>query len=126
MKQVHSTKWKSSVQPRKQRKYVHNLPYHLLSSQLMVHLSRELREKHGVRSLRVRVGDKVRILRGTHKGKEGVVEHVDVRNARIHVSKIAHAKREGGSSPYPLRPSNCMLVQLVDDKRRFAAKEAKK
>ncbi|RME31733.1 50S ribosomal protein L24 [Candidatus Woesearchaeota archaeon] len=126
MKQAHSTKWKASVQPRKQRKYLHNLPYHRQGSQLSVHLSPALREKHKTRALRVRKGDKVRVLRGTHRGKEGIVDHVDVRNARIHVSKVEHAKREGGTAPYPLRPSNCMLIQLVEDKRRFAKKEEKK
>lgn len=123
MRQAHSTKWKASVQPRKQRKYVHNLCYHGQSSQLSVHLSPELREKHKMRALRVRKGDKVRVLRGTHKGKEGTVDHVDVRNARLNVSKVEHPKREGGAAPYPLRPSNCMITQLVDDKRRLEVKK---
>ena len=71
MKQVHSTKWKGSTQPRKQRKYLHNLPDHLVSTQLHVHLNKPLREKHGIRAIRVRAGDKVKVVRGTHKGKEG-------------------------------------------------------
>lgn len=123
MRQAHSTEWKASTQPRKQRKYVYNAPYHIAGNFLNCHLDKPLREKHGVRSVRVRKGDKVRVLRGTHKGKEGAVEHVDTRNGRIHVSKIEHAKREGGSAKYPLRPSNCLIIELTTDKRRFEEKK---
>jgi large subunit ribosomal protein L24 len=119
MKTTHSTKWKASVQPRKQRKYLHKLPYHLKAAQLSIHLSTELREKHGMRALRVRTGDKVRVLRGTHKGKEGKVERVDVGRARIYVTKVETTKLQGGSAKYPLQPSNCLLLELVSDKRRF-------
>lgn len=119
MRQAHSTKWKGSIQPRKQRKYLHNAPLHLKGDQLHIHLSKELRQKHGVRALRVRAGDTVKVLRGTHKGKEGKVESVDVRNARIHVAKVETQKLQGGSAKYPLRPSNCLLVALAADKRRL-------
>ncbi|MBR9692386.1 50S ribosomal protein L24, partial [Candidatus Woesearchaeota archaeon] len=119
MKQVHSTKWKSSTQPRKQRKYVHNLPDHLIGTQLQVHLSKPLREKHGVRATRVRVGDKVKVLRGTHKGKEGKVERVDTMNRRVIVAKIEVDKKQGGSAPYPLQPSNLTIIEATSDKRRF-------
>jgi large subunit ribosomal protein L24 len=125
MKTTHSTKWKASVQPRKQRKYLHKLPYHLKAAQLSIHLSTELREKHGMRALRVRTGDKVRVLRGTHKGKEGKVERVDVRRARIYVTKVETTKLQGGSAKYPLQPSNCLLLELVSDKRRFKHSDGK-
>lgn len=119
MKQVHSTKWKSSTQPRKQRKYIYNAPSHLAGKQLHAHLSKELREKHKTRSVRVRVGDKVKVLRGTHKGKEGKVELVDTKNCRIYVAKVEMTKLQGGAAKYPLRPSNCMITELVAEKRRF-------
>ncbi len=119
MKQAHSTKWKSSTQPRKQRKYVHNLPEHLIGSQLSVHLSKELQQKYKTRAVRVRTGDKVKVMRGSHKGKEGKVEGVDTTNYRVHVAKVEVAKKQGGTSKYPLRPSNLMIVDLISDKRRF-------
>jgi len=126
MRTAHSTKWKGSVQPRKQRKYIHNAPLHLKGKQLHAHLSKPLREKHGVRALRVRVGDRVKVLRGTFKGKEGKVERVDVTNGRIHVAKVELPKKQGGAAKYPLRPSNCMLVELVSDKRRLPTKPGEK
>jgi large subunit ribosomal protein L24 len=124
MKQVHSTNWKSSVQPRKQRKYVYNLPDHLRGEQLNVHLSKPLREKHGTRAVRVRKGDKVKVLRGTHKGKEGKVERVDMDNCRVIVEKIESKKLSGGAAPYPLRPSNLLITELTSEKRRFKRAKA--
>jgi large subunit ribosomal protein L24 len=119
MQKKHSTKWRGSTQPRKQRKYVYNAPMHLLGKFLHVHLSKELRQKHKTRALRVRVGDKVRVVRGTHKGKEGKVERVDVRRSRIYVAKVETMKLQGGAAKYPVRPSNCVLVEIVMDKRRI-------
>ncbi len=119
MKQTHSTKWRRSVQPRKQRKYLYNLPDHLLGSQLRAHLAEPLRKKYGVRAVRVRVGDKVKVLRGTHKGKEGKVERVEPREGRLFVSKVEVAKRQGGTAPYPLRASNLLILELAEEKRRF-------
>jgi len=126
MKQKHSTAWKSSIQPRKQRKYVYNAPLHLKGQLLHCHLSKDLRAEHGVRALRVRTGDTVKVLRGTHKGKEGKVESVDLRKARITVAKIENEKLQGGVAKYPLRPSNCMIVALTKEKRRFPEKTEKK
>ncbi|MBR9702467.1 50S ribosomal protein L24 [Candidatus Woesearchaeota archaeon] len=119
MKNAFSTAWKSSVQPRKQRKYLFNLPMHLQNKVISAPLSKELREKHGTRATRIRLGDKVRVMRGTHKGKEGKVELVDLRNNKVFVMKVEHLKKEGGRSPYPLSPSNLMITELVSDKRRL-------
>lgn len=119
MKTKFSTTWKSSIQPRKQRKYMFNIPMHSRVKLLSVHLSKPLREKLKTRSTNARVGDKVRVLRGTHKGKEGVIERVDTKNYKVYVAKVEHVKREGGAAPYPLSPSNLLLIELHKDKRRF-------
>lgn len=114
-----STNWKASTQPRKQRKYQANAPAHLASRQFNVHLSRELREKHKRRSIRVRVGDTVKVLRGSHKGAETKVERVDVARGKLFLAKMERAKREGGVVKIPFTPSNLMIVTLnLDDKRR--------
>lgn len=126
MRKEHSTKWKSSVQPRKQRKYVFQAPLHIKGDQLHVHLAKDLRVKHGMRAVRVRKGDTVKVLRGTYKGKEGVVESVDLGRARITVAKVEITKKQGGVAKYPLRPSNCMITALASDKRRFKRTEGAK
>ena len=50
MKRKFSKSWKSSKQPRKQRKYSANAPLHLKRKLLSVNLSKELRKKYGKRS----------------------------------------------------------------------------
>ncbi|MCX8183241.1 MAG: 60S ribosomal protein L26, partial [Crenarchaeota archaeon] len=44
---------------------------HLTYRSSSVHLSRELRGKYGFRSLPIRIGDRVLIIRGDYKGVEG-------------------------------------------------------
>lgn len=121
MKQAYSRNWNASTQPRKQRKYRYNAPLHIKGSFLAVHLTKDLRQKHGTRALRVRTGDKVRVLRGSFKGREGKVTSVDVKKVKVYVEKIENVKKDGATKvPYALEPSNLMLVELdASDKRRL-------
>jgi large subunit ribosomal protein L24 len=127
MKTKFAPSWKASVQPRKQRKYRYNAPLHVKGKFLRAHLAKSLRERHGVRSARVRAGDKVRVLRGTFKGREGKVDRVDLKNSRIYIAKVEMVKKDGATKvQMPITPSNCMIVELdLSDKRR-AAKLTKK
>jgi|SRR3989338_10626580 len=121
MKTLFSTKWKSSKQPRKQRKYQANAPLHIKEKFIRSHLSKELRKKYGTRNIRVRKGDKVRIMVGEYKNKDGKVERVDVKKCKVFVDVAYREKRDGGKHYYPLEASNLMLLELYDkDKRRFA------
>jgi large subunit ribosomal protein L24 len=116
-----SKKWISSKKPNKQRKYRYNAPMHLRGNLLNVHLSKELRDKYGIRALRVRTGDKVRIMRGQFKKTEGKVEEVNLKKLKVYIAKIEHVKRDGTKARYPLQPSNLLLVELnTDDKQRMA------
>jgi large subunit ribosomal protein L24 len=117
-----SKKWISSKKPNKQRKYRYNAPLHLRGSFLNVHLSKELRQKYSIRALRVRVGDKVRIMRGQFKKTEGKVEEVDMKKLKIYIAKTEHVKRDGTKARYPIEPSNLLIVELnTDDKERVAS-----
>lgn len=122
MKSRHATAWKSSTQPRKQRKYRHNAPLHTKGTFLAANLAKELRDKYGVRSLRIRAGDKVRVMRGQHKGREGKVESIDVKDGKIFVSKIELVKKDGATKvPTALTASNLRIVELdTSDKKRMA------
>ncbi|MFA5797244.1 MAG: 50S ribosomal protein L24 [Candidatus Woesearchaeota archaeon] len=116
-----STTWKSSTKPNKQRKYRFNAPLHIKGSFLNTHLSRELRQKYGIRALRLRVGDKVRIMRGQFKKQEGKIEEIDVRKTQVYVAKIEHTKKDGSKARYPIDPSNLLIIEITaDDKKRVA------
>ncbi len=114
-----STSWKRSTQPRKQRKYRHNLPLHLKQKMLHVHLSPELRKKYEIRNILIRKGDKVRVMRGQFAKKEGVVERVNLKRERVYVNGIENIKKDGTKLLYPLNSSNLMILSFdLSDKIR--------
>ncbi len=120
MEKQFSKEWNSSVKPNKQRKFRFKAPLHIKGEFLNAHLSKDLKTKHKMRSARLRVGDKVRIMRGQFKKQEGKVEEVNVKNSLIYISKIEHVKRDGTKARHPIQPSNVMIIELnSEDKRRF-------
>ena len=82
MKKKFSTSWKSSKQPRKQRKYLAKAPLHIKKKFVSVNLSKELRKKHGKRNLSIRKDDVAKIKRGKFKGKQGKVLSVKLKTKR--------------------------------------------
>jgi large subunit ribosomal protein L24 len=119
MEKQFSKMWKSSKQPRKQRKYQANAPNHIKKRMVQSHLTKELREKHGKRSTRVKKGDKVKVLTGSFRGKTGEVERIDIKNLKVFISKVEYTKKDGSKTMYPIHASNVMITELnMNDKRR--------
>ena len=120
MKSRFSKKWKSSKQPRKKRKYLANAPLHIKRKFLGATLSKELRKKFGRRSIEVRKGDEVKIMRGKFKKRQGKVAVVDVKNTRISIEGINITKKDGTKVNVWFHPSNVMITSLnLEDPRRF-------
>jgi len=119
MKQIFKRTWNKSVQARKQRKYRHNAPLHTQSKFLHANLSKDLQKKHSRRSLRVRKGDEVQVMRGSFKGDNGVVEQVDTQNERLIIRGVASVKLDGSRKSYPIKVSNVRITKLTEDKRRI-------
>lgn len=118
MKKEFSPKWKSSSQPRKQKKYRYNAPLHIKGKFLNAHLSKELRKKHGKRSIRLRRGDKVKVMIGQFRGKVGKISRVDLKKTRVFVENVEMIKKDGSKVSFPLHPSN-LLVMEFDTKDRI-------
>ncbi len=124
----YSSHWRSSVRPAKQRKFRVNAPLHIKRSFMAVHLAKPLRKEHKRRSVLVRIGDKVKIARGTFRGNSGKVENVDTLHEKVYITGIEHDKKDGSKALYPHHPSNLIIEELnMQDKRRFthAQKTAK-
>lgn len=120
MKISWSNLWKSSKQRRKQRKYRSNAPLHVQSKFMSVMLSKELRKTHGIKNLPVRKGDKVKIMVGQHKGFEGVVERVQIKDSRVYLEKLRLNKKDGSEVPVSINVTNLMITSLnLDDKKRI-------
>lgn len=129
MKKSFSTKWKASKLPRKQRKYRAKAPLHIKENFVRSSLSKQLREKTGKRSVRVVKGDKIKILTGDYKGKQGKVERVSVKLSKVYIDVASKQKADGSKSYYPMDASNVIVIELNDkDKKRFAkqSKDSKK
>ena len=123
MKKKFSKHWKGSKLPRKQRKYVANMPLHLRKKLLSVNLSKALRKKHGRRNVPLRKGDTVKIMRGKFKKKQGKITEVKLKTGKIIVEGIQAKKQDGSKVNVPLRASNLQIVELnLEDKKRFGEK----
>jgi large subunit ribosomal protein L24 len=91
---------------------------HLAYRSSSVHLSRELRGKYGFRSLPVRTGDRVMIIRGDYKGVEGDVSRVDRARGRVYVSGVYRENARGEQRLVPI-PLNSVILVKVDDKDKW-------
>jgi len=117
-----SKHWKSSKQPRKQRKYIYNAPFHIKYKFLSAHLSKELREKYKKRSFPVRKGDEVQIMQGQFKKKIGKISKVDMKKTKVFINGITRKKVDGTEIPVPIHPSKLKIINLnLDDKKRIKA-----
>ncbi len=93
---------------------------------MSAHLSKELREKYKRRSLPVRKGDEVEIMRGEFKKKRGKVLRVDLKKYKVYVEGITRKRTDGTERLVPIHPSNLMIVNLnLQDKRRVKILERK-
>lgn len=77
------------------------------------HLSAELRERHGKRTAKPRVGDTVKIVRGEFKDIEGKITSIDTKKGVVNVEGVTREKLKGGTSPVPIHSSNVMITSLV-------------
>jgi len=104
-----------SKQPRKQRKKIYDAKLHQRHRFLHATFSKELREKYGKRAIRVRKGDKVKVMRGSYAGHTGKVTEVDMKKLRIYVDGLTVKKANGEEVARPIHPSNVMIVELGEE-----------
>ena len=108
-----------STQPRKQRKFIYKAPLHIRHNLMSVSLSEELREQYHRRSLPVKNGDTIKVMRGDFKDHEGKIEKVDLKNYRVMIEGMSVQKPDGNKVYHPVHPSNLMIIELdmEDDER---------
>ncbi len=114
-----SNKWVASVKPRKQRKYRHKAPLHVKQKFVSAHLSEVLRNRFGKRSLPLRKGDEVKVMRGSNKGFKGKIERIDLKTSKVYVEGLNVKKVDGSEVLRPIDPSNLIIIDSkMEDKRR--------
>ena len=113
-----------SIQPRKQRKALYTAPLHIRRKIMSANLSKDLRADIGKRSLPIRVGDKVQVVRGDFKGHEGKVESIDAKRYKVTVEGVTLSKPDGNAVLLPNHPSNLMIIEAdLKDERRLNMEE---
>ncbi len=118
------TKKPSSKAPKKQRRRIYKSPLHSRRNMLKCRLDEFLQEEYGIRSMRIKKGDLVRIMRGQFRDTEGKVIAVDYRNIRVHLENATVTRADGKEAQIPMHPSNLMLVKLeLDDDRKRIIEE---
>jgi large subunit ribosomal protein L24 len=109
-----------SKQPRKQRKALYTAPLHARHKNMKSTLSKDLRKEIGKRSLPLRAGDKVKVLRGDFKDHEGKVLELNYTSYKVTVEEVTLSKSDGTAIFYPIDPSNLMIIKAdLDDERRI-------
>ena len=119
MKSQFSISWKSSRQPRKQRKYLANATLHIKKKMVSANLSKELRKKYKKKSLPVKKGDLVKIMRGKFKNKKGKIVYVNLKLQKVEAENIQVKKQDGSKVNIRLEPSNLQIIELnLEDRKR--------
>merc|ERR1712228_327712 len=109
---------------RKQRARHFNAPSHIRRKIMSAPLSKDLRQKHNVRSLPIRKDDEVMVVRGHYKGQQtGRVTSVYRKKFVIHVERMQREKVNGTTVQVGIHPSNCVITKLKLDKDRKAMLE---
>ena len=112
--------------PGKQRKMMFNAPAHIRHKLMAAPLSSELAASKGAKTLPVRKGDTVCILRGDNKGFEGKVSRVDLKTYRIYLEGLTREKVDGTNIFLAVHPSKVQIRNLnLDDKWRKEILERK-
>ena len=82
------------------------------------HLNKLLRDQYKIRSLPIKRGDEVKILKGKGKGKSGKVVQVYRKRNVIYVDKVQRDKQNGQTVFLPIKPSYCVIEKLLINKDR--------
>ena len=107
----------SSIQPRKQRLARYTAPYHRRHREMSAPVDKGLREKQLARgfmyprSMPVRKGDRVLIVRGEGRAKSATrVAKVDRKARKIYVEGFTYFKSDGTELQRPIDPSNLVII----------------
>ncbi|KAI7692988.1 hypothetical protein SSS_10366 [Sarcoptes scabiei] len=104
---------------RKARKRHFNAPSHIRRRIMSAPLSKDLRQKYGVRTMPIRKDDEVQIVRGHFKGNQfGKVVSVYRSKYVIYIERIQREKASGANVYVGIHPSKVLIVKLKMDKDR--------
>jgi ribosomal protein uL24 len=109
-----------SKKPSKQRKYRIKAPTHVRRKMMKSPLSKDLKKKHKKKSIVVRKGDNVVVMRGSFKGVKGKVNEVKRKIYKVFIDNVVREKKDGTKVRIGLDASKIMITSLDNsDPKRF-------
>ena len=115
-----------SSKPKKQRKFHYDKPLHMKQQGLASHLDKKLAKQLEKRSIPIRKGDTMKVMRGGMKGKSGKITGVNYRKGIVFIENVMRKKANGEEVQVPLKASNLLVVDLdKSDAKRFKGKVLK-
>lgn len=108
------------MKPDSERKKRYNVPLHRSRKYLKVHLSKKLKEKNKIRkrSMLLKKGDSVRVMKGKHKGKEVKVAKVKYKKIKVYLEGLSKRTARGREMPMAFHPSNLEITALSERKKK--------
>jgi len=108
------------MKPDTERKRFYTAANHQKTRRMHVHISKELRGKlrRKRRSLLVRKGDRVRLMRGLGKGTSAKVARVSHNKMKVYAEGVTVRTAKGREIMRALQPSNLLLIELEQTKER--------
>ncbi len=92
---------------------------HVRQKFISAHLSEVLRKRFGKRSLNLKKGDEIKVMRGKDKGFKGKVERIDLKTSKIYIEGLNVKKVDGSEVLKPINPSNLLIMESkMEDKMR--------
>ena len=108
-----------SAKPSKQRKARYQAPLHTKQKLLGAHLAKNLRDQWNTRSLALRKGDEVKVMRGKYKGETGKISKIDLKRTKVYIENIKRKKVSGEEVHVPFNPSVILITNPgMDDPKR--------
>ena len=90
-----------------------------ISKRLSARVSTDLIEKYSRKTIRIRIGDTVKILAGQYKNIEGKITHLYMNENTISIEGVTREKLTGGTTPIKIHSSNVLITGLdLKDKSR--------
>jgi len=116
------------MKPTKVRNYqIYRATYTTRSKQLGSPLSKDLQKKYGKRSIRITLGDTVKVIRGEYRGVDGKVSKIELAVNSIAVEGIKKEKSRGEKFDIFIPASNVVVTGLnLDDHWRKTKLQGKK
>lgn len=89
---------------------------------MSANLSKELRKKYRKRSLPLRKGDTVKIMRGKFRKKTGKIAVVDAKKMKVEIEGMQIKKQDGSKANVKFNPPFLQITELnLEDRKRNEA-----